>query len=294
MKVCEKCKTSNVVDAVYCAECGEKLRIKKSMLGIVAIAAIIFISLAALYLVQADSVERLEAKKAEKLRQSQIPIEEKLRPILNQNKDTFETHNEFYIRKQKQVDKILSSTKVATATMLSYNAEKERIKLIITYDKGLEQFLIDGQAKTIEGEMSKRKAKSLFGHDGISRISLTASVEGEKLHINPLIGETVNISKLEVQNNRVDVKLTYDKALVYCYTLAYAGKLDWRLPTSEDLKLIYKNKDKFLYFASNYYWSSTTYAGGSDSAWSVYFGDGYQYYNAKDNSYYVRCVRVGQ
>jgi hypothetical protein len=42
------------------------------------------------------------------------------------------------------------------------------------------------------------------------------------------------------------------------------------------------------------YWSSTTGANYTDSAWIVFFYDGYVYYNYKSNYGYVRAVRAGQ
>ncbi|CAA6804537.1 MAG: Unknown protein [uncultured Sulfurovum sp.] len=52
----------------------------------------------------------------------------------------------------------------------------------------------------------------------------------------------------------------------------------------------YKNKG----FASNYYWSSTTYVGYTYYAWNVYFNFGSQSYDVKSDSNYVRCVRAGE
>ena len=53
----------------------------------------------------------------------------------------------------------------------------------------------------------------------------------------------------------------------------------------------YKQKG---FSASNYYWSSTTYAGSSSYAWNVDFDGGYQSNGSRSNSLYVRCVRAGQ
>jgi hypothetical protein len=39
------------------------------------------------------------------------------------------------------------------------------------------------------------------------------------------------------------------------------------------------------------YWSSSTYAGDTGSAWIVYFYDGYVGYRFKTGTRYVRCVR---
>ncbi|ETR68272.1 MAG: hypothetical protein OMM_04657 [Candidatus Magnetoglobus multicellularis str. Araruama] len=45
---------------------------------------------------------------------------------------------------------------------------------------------------------------------------------------------------------------------------------------------------------SSFYWSSTSYAYDTGYAWGVYFTYGYDNYDDKDSSYYVRAVRGGQ
>jgi hypothetical protein len=47
-------------------------------------------------------------------------------------------------------------------------------------------------------------------------------------------------------------------------------------------------------FTSYYYWSSTTYRGDKDYAWSIYFSYGGVGGNNKDDGNYVRCVRDGK
>ncbi|MEA1917781.1 MAG: DUF1566 domain-containing protein [Campylobacterota bacterium] len=84
----------------------------------------------------------------------------------------------------------------------------------------------------------------------------------------------------------------------------HGGFSDWRVPTKKELETILIIKEINGYYikaplsenSSNGYWSSTSYEGSSDYAWSVYFYSGYVYYDshAKDDSYYVRCVRDGQ
>jgi len=80
----------------------------------------------------------------------------------------------------------------------------------------------------------------------------------------------------------------------YCDALMLDDYSDWRLPKKEELKGLYAHKNKLTYVSSNRWWSSTTYAGYSDNAWDVYFGDGGQGSYDKTYSYYVRCVRAGQ
>jgi hypothetical protein len=84
----------------------------------------------------------------------------------------------------------------------------------------------------------------------------------------------------------------------YCDALSLWGYTDWRLPNLLDLNSILdfsKNNPSIdtTYFASasNYYWSSTSYAADTLNAWLVIFNYGSASVNTKTDSYYVRCVR---
>lgn len=61
----------------------------------------------------------------------------------------------------------------------------------------------------------------------------------------------------------------------------------WRLPTREELHLMWLNRDTIGGFADAFYWSSSEYNRGN--AWYQYFSIGNQNYNAK---YYTHCVRA--
>ncbi len=114
----------------------------------------------------------------------------------------------------------------------------------------------------------------------------------------------------------------WDEAMEYAKNLRLGGYDDWRLPTKEELGAVvtlcggelvtyvddnwrdisdknkanekYKANYKAQGFASDIYWSSTTYAGNSSNAWYVIFNSGYQGNDGKSNSIYIRCVRAGQ
>ncbi len=117
-------------------------------------------------------------------------------------------------------------------------------------------------------------------------------------------------------------EMTWNEGMEYAKSLRLGGYDDWRLPTLKELgevvtlcggelttfgdddwdKKIGRNRENTLYqeaykgkgFAYGYYWSSTTHAYNSYTAWYVHFYGGYQASRDKYHSYYVRCVRAGQ
>ncbi len=64
---------------------------------------------------------------------------------------------------------------------------------------------------------------------------------------------------------------------------------DWRLPTIEELKLIYTFKDKIGNFSPMGYWSSSEVDG--ENAWIYNFGDNFTESNGKYRMKYIRSVR---
>jgi len=69
-----------------------------------------------------------------------------------------------------------------------------------------------------------------------------------------------------------------------------ANFLDWRLPTKDELNMMYLKKDAIGGFTDNYYWSSTEF--DSISAWIQYFRNGQRLGNGIFNSSRVRAVRL--
>ena len=84
----------------------------------------------------------------------------------------------------------------------------------------------------------------------------------------------------------------------------YSGShTDWRLPNFKELESLIDAErfnpalplgHPFSGVQSHYYWSATTYAASTVSAWYVYFGVGYVYTYCKSSSNYVWPVRGGQ
>ena len=84
-------------------------------------------------------------------------------------------------------------------------------------------------------------------------------------------------------------KNNWDDAIKACAELELNGHNDWRLPTKEELKLLYEKNDKIGSFANEWYWSSTKQF--SRNAWAQNFYNGAQNHSSKSNIIPVRAVR---
>ena len=80
--------------------------------------------------------------------------------------------------------------------------------------------------------------------------------------------------------------MSWHKAIVACKNLGPG----WRLPTKDELNMLYKNKEEIGGFANYFYWSSTEL--DNLSAWLQYFNYGIQNVGNKNLTYYVRAVRA--
>jgi hypothetical protein len=96
------------------------------------------------------------------------------------------------------------------------------------------------------------------------------------------------------------VTVTWNNAITYCESLSLGGFSDWRLPNIKELLSIVDmtlataaaiNATYFPNTPSSNYWSSTSYAPDTTSAWLVVFYDGTTLSSNKTNPLYVRCVR---
>lgn len=116
------------------------------------------------------------------------------------------------------------------------------------------------------------------------------------------INETVfdNTTGLMWQDNATVQNDTYDWAAAQteCESLSLDGYTDWRLPAFEELLSITDMQESypamnavFMNVAQNNYWSSTTYAFSTGSAWAISFDFGSDSAVSKGNFIYIRCVR---
>jgi len=99
-----------------------------------------------------------------------------------------------------------------------------------------------------------------------------------------IIGKPIQLGKILIAQNDFPNQMGWDAAKEACASL---GK-GWRLPTKEELNLLYQNKKKISGFGNVYYWSSEA---ASNGAWSQSFISGYQSNASNTRPYYVRAVR---
>lgn len=92
-----------------------------------------------------------------------------------------------------------------------------------------------------------------------------------------------------VSANDLSGTADWDEAVKYCLDHRGGGFSDWRLPTMEELDLLYKSKQLVGDFVRFSYWSSTEYA--EHFAWFQNFYNGIQDNDFKDNTCYVRAIR---
>ena len=101
---------------------------------------------------------------------------------------------------------------------------------------------------------------------------------------------TVKIGNLEVMDEDGNItEMDWDEAIKACADLGDG----WRLPTQDELNILYQNKDEIGGFVLDYYWSSTEFDNGiASGAWIQYFHAGSQAYDDKNDFNYVRAVRA--
>lgn len=74
------------------------------------------------------------------------------------------------------------------------------------------------------------------------------------------------------------------------YNAAGQNFTDWRLPTKNELNLLYGQRAVVGGFSTDFYWSATEY--GVGGAWDQFFPDGNQYSDLKTFTFRVRAVRA--
>ena len=103
-----------------------------------------------------------------------------------------------------------------------------------------------------------------------------------------IIGKPIKFGNLDVAQYNFPHKMNWDAAKKACRAL---GK-GWRLPTKQELNLLYQNMNAIGGFASNYYWSSTEDEDNNFNAWCQRFDNGDQDVTSTSfSTIYVRAIR---
>ncbi len=105
-----------------------------------------------------------------------------------------------------------------------------------------------------------------------------------------IIGNSYELESIEVARHDFPNEMNWDDANKACASLGY----EWRLPTIDELDLVYENSDVIGGFEDgNLYWSSTEV--DDDHAWFQYFGEGPKAIDhrfPKNWEFKVRAVRT--
>jgi hypothetical protein len=94
----------------------------------------------------------------------------------------------------------------------------------------------------------------------------------------------MRIGNIEISDKRFK-DITFKSAKKACVILGDG----WRLPTKEELNLMWLNRESTGGFAAASYWSSSCY--NNNFAWFQHFYNGLQNFDFKLTTNYVRAVR---
>jgi PKD repeat protein len=145
-----------------------------------------------------------------------------------------------------------------------------------------------------------------YGKSGNYYVRATRGGQSQSAFVNNGNGTITDTSTgLMWQQETPDNIMTWEEALSYCenLNLPIGVYTDWRLPTIKELRTLVDSSRRSpaintMYFpdtVSSAYWSSTTYASYTNSAWGVGFDNNDNYTPNKGAfAYYVRAVRGGQ
>ncbi len=96
------------------------------------------------------------------------------------------------------------------------------------------------------------------------------------------------------QDSGYTTQHNWQSAVNYCSALSLEGHVDWRLPSITELETLFPDRYQLNSFSYGKYWSATTYAPLTTSAWNLDFyitGNGTVNAFSKFSSLYIRCVR---
>jgi hypothetical protein len=106
-----------------------------------------------------------------------------------------------------------------------------------------------------------------------------------------IIENSITIGKILIANNDFAEPMNWDDAKKACESLGNG----WRLPNKDELRILYRNKDKiggFVGSATYAYWSSTEFGSNGNEAWFMYFNKyPLRFGDPKTKKNFVRAVK---
>ncbi len=93
--------------------------------------------------------------------------------------------------------------------------------------------------------------------------------------------------KFETAPIKYPKALNYEDAKLYCFALTIDGKTGWRLPTIDELRVIFSTTKAYR----NYYWSSTASMEKDGYQQIMFFHDGAVMPDHKSSTNFVLPVR---
>ena len=119
-----------------------------------------------------------------------------------------------------------------------------------------------------------------------SQIAFKIRIKDDSIKMARLIVKPIKIGNIEVSQYDFPNKMEWEDAKKACKALGEG----WRLPTIDELKLLYLNKDKIPGFKTSLYWSSTEI--DDKEAWGRYLNDGDTWAHPKVIDHFVRAIRA--
>lgn len=114
---------------------------------------------------------------------------------------------------------------------------------------------------------------SISGKDGklFVRAVMTDDIKDDELDKEELdiIGEPIKINDLMIAEHGFTYKMDWEDAMQVCKDLGEG----WRLPTKQEILLIYQNREEISYYPDDYYWTATIHDIDTEMAWYQYFED---------------------
>jgi hypothetical protein len=174
-----------------------------------------------------------------------------------------------------------------------YNPEVtllSRTRATVTYESltsgGIAKLIVDCK----ENLIADRSDMTIY-----SAINSESNYEQTNRFSSHVIVNSITIGKLVIAKQ--DILLEDGKRLWTNWDNAKSACSDlgngWRLPTKDELYVIYKNKIKIGGISNNWYWSSTKGVAENayPGAWNMNLGNGHNGFSRQKSEAYVRAVR---